>query len=109
MQQSLVRHAAWLRQLPWAHVSVLLAAATVCVAARGAAAQESSPTATEALFAALIRDPAAACPLASRADQRALDRCRTALYGDSALRKSLAPVVLWGRPSPDGRRLRDSN
>jgi hypothetical protein len=25
------------------------------------------------------------------------------------LRKGLAPVVLWGRPSPDGRRLRDTN
>jgi len=104
-----MRHGGWLRPLPRAHVPALLLAAALCLAAGGAASQEVSRPAIEQLFAELIRQTAAACPLASPADQAALDRCRTALYGDSALRRGMAPVVLWGRPSPEGKRLRDTN
>jgi len=73
-------------------------------------AQDSQQSAlVEQLMSTIFREMAVACPLASPSDQAALDRCRAALYGDSAFRKGLAPIVLWGRPSPDGRRLRDTN
>ena len=75
----------------------------------GATAQESQRGAVEHFIGTLVRQTATACPLASPGDQAALDACRTALYGDSAFRKGLAPIVLWGRPSPDGRRIRDTN
>src|SRR5262249_38211641 len=73
-------------------------------------AQDSQhAAAVEQFIGTVIRQTAAACPLASPADQPALDRCRKALYGESALRRGLAPVMLWGRPSPEGRRLKDTN
>jgi hypothetical protein len=75
-----------------------------------AQAQDSQQSAVvEQFIGAIIRQTAAACPIASPSDQSALDRCRAALYGDSAFRRGLAPIVLWGRPSPEGRRLRDTN
>ena len=75
----------------------------------GADAQEAQRGAVEHFFGTLIRQTATACPLTSPADQTALENCRAALYGDSALRRGLAPVVMWGRPSPEGKRLRDTN
>src|SRR5229473_7462740 len=93
-----MRHALWLG-----------AGAVVSAMAVGVGAQESQRGAVEHSTGTLIRQTATACPLTSPADQGALDRCRAALYGDSAFRKGLAPVVLWGRPNPDGRRLRDTN
>ena len=94
----------------WARHAVRLGiGATVSMLAVGAAAQESQRGAVEHFVGTLVRQTATVCPLVSPADQAALDRCRAALYGDSALRKSLAPVILWGRPSPDGLRLRDTN
>lgn len=104
-----MRHPLLFRKLPWIRRAVLIAAAGLCPLVLDARAQEPSRGAVEQFFDALIRPTAAACPLASPADQAALDRCRTALYGDSALRRGLSPVVLWGRPSPDGKRLRDTN
>jgi len=83
--------------------------AAVCAMAVGADAQDSRRGAVEHFIGTLIRQTATACPLASPADQAALDQCRSALYGDSALRRGLAPVVLWGRPNPEGRLLRDTN
>src|SRR5712692_9257214 len=83
--------------------------AVVCAMADGAAAQDSQRGAVEHFIGTMIRQTATACPLTSPADQAALDLCRSALYGDSAFRRGLAPVVLWGRPSPDGRRLRDTH
>src|SRR3954454_21643412 len=41
------------------------------------------------------------CPPASASDQPAFDRCRGSLFGDSALRRSLAPRLLWGRRNED--------
>jgi hypothetical protein len=50
------------------------------------------------------------CPPASPSDQAAFDQCRRSLFGDSALRRSLAPRLLWGRRHQDsGAALRDTN
>src|SRR5437879_6076350 len=50
------------------------------------------------------------CPPASPADQAAFDRCRRSLFGDSALRRSLAPRLLWGRRHQDAAAaLKDTN
>src|SRR5438552_2158955 len=50
------------------------------------------------------------CPPASPADQAAFDRCRHSLFGDSALRRSLAPRLLWGRRNQDAAALlKDTN
>lgn len=39
------------------------------------------------------------CPLTAANDVAAFTACRKALYGDSALRANLAPVLIWGRQS----------
>lgn len=91
------------------HRLLLYAAIGLAAMAGGADAQESERGAVEHFVGTLVRQTATACPITSPGEQIALDRCRTALYGDSAFRRGLAPVVLWGRPSPDGRRLRDTN
>ena len=50
------------------------------------------------------------CPPASPADQAAFDGCRRSLFGDSALRRSLAPRLLWGRRHQDpAATLKDTN
>src|SRR5437764_11079322 len=50
------------------------------------------------------------CPPVSPADQAAFDRCRHSLFGDSALRRSLAPRLLWGRRNQDAAAtLKDTN
>jgi len=94
----------------WGRRRLLLAAgACSLVIAAGAVAQESQRGAVEHFIGTVVRQTAAVCPLASPSDQAALDSCRRALYRDSAFRNALAPVVLWGRPSPEGRMLRDTN
>jgi hypothetical protein len=50
------------------------------------------------------------CPPASPSDQAAFDKCRRSLFGDSALRRSLAPRLLWGRRHQDaGAMLNETN
>jgi hypothetical protein len=50
------------------------------------------------------------CPPASPSGQAAFDRCRRSLFGDSALRRNLAPRLLWGRRNQDaGAALKDTN
>lgn len=50
------------------------------------------------------------CPPASPSEQAAFDRCRRSLFGDSALRRSLAPRLLWGRRNQDaGAALKNTN
>ena len=50
------------------------------------------------------------CPPASPWDQAAFDKCRGSLFGDSALRRSLAPRLLWGRRHQDaGATLKETN
>ena len=88
---------------------LLLSGALMALTTVSVDAQESQRGAVEHFIGTLIRQTATACPLASPADQAAFDRCRAALYGDSAFRRGIAPVVLWGRPNPDGKRLRDTN
>src|SRR6478672_1335391 len=49
-------------------------------------------------------------PPASPSDQAAFDQCRSSLFGDSALRRNLAPRLLWGRRNQDaGAALKDNN
>ena len=50
------------------------------------------------------------CPPASSSDQTAFDLCRRSLFGNSALRRSLAPRLLWGRRHQDaGAMLKETN
>ena len=93
-------------RLHWLRIGVGAALAT---AVGAASAQESPRAAVEHLVGTVVRQTAAICPVVSPDDQAALDRCREALYRDSAFRRSLAPIVLWGRPSPDGKRLKETN
>ena len=51
----------------------------------------------ERLAAEVAGELARLCPPAAPDDQAAFERCRQALFFDSALRRSLAPHVLWGR------------
>jgi len=84
----------------------------ICIAATGGA--QSMPSAEEKqrferLVATLAQEAATLCPLADPADQQALDRCRTSLFKDSYFKRSLARIVLWGRPSPvPNARLKDT-
>ena len=54
----------------------------------------------EQLVATLAQEAATLCPLSDPGDQAALDRCRLAIFNDSYFKRSLARIVLWGRPSP---------
>ncbi|MBR0825333.1 hypothetical protein JQ596_07285 [Bradyrhizobium manausense] len=50
------------------------------------------------------------CPPASPSSQVAFDECRHNLFGDSMLRRSLSPRLLWGRRNQDaGAALKDTN
>ncbi|MBR1282738.1 hypothetical protein JQ597_11885 [Bradyrhizobium sp. AUGA SZCCT0177] len=50
------------------------------------------------------------CPPAAPSDQAAFDQCRRSLFGDSALRRSLATRLLWGRRNQDaGASLNNTN
>src|SRR5215813_8094924 len=55
--------------------------------------------------ATLAQEAAMLCPVADPGDQAALDRCRATLFRGSYFKRSLARIVLWGRPSaaPNGR------
>src|ERR1700716_4578483 len=49
-------------------------------------------------------------PPAPPSEQAAFDRCRRSLFGDSALRRNLAPRLVWGRRNQDaGAALKDTN
>jgi len=84
----------------------------ICIAATSGA--QSMPSAEEKqrferLVATLAQEAATLCPLADPADQQALDRCRTSLFKDSYFKRSLARIILWGRPSPvPNARLKDT-
>ena len=51
----------------------------------------------EQLAANVAAELSRLCPPAQPGDQAAFDRCRHALWDDSALRSSLSQYVLWGR------------
>jgi hypothetical protein len=90
------------------------AAVLVVLALTGASAAQSVPPAEdvrrmERLVATIAQEAATLCPLSAPGDQGALDRCRVALFKDSYFKRSLARIVLWGRPSPvAGARLKDT-
>src|SRR5206468_3171233 len=59
--------------------------------------------------ATLAQEAATLCPLSDPGNQHALDHCRSMLFKDSYFKRSLARIVLWGRPSATpGERLRET-
>src|SRR5882672_10623981 len=91
--------------------AILLAAALF--AGGAAAAEDDLPDLgeeIERMASEVAFDLQRVCPPASPADQAAFDRCRRSLFGDSALRRSLAPRLLWGRRNQDaGAALKNTN
>jgi hypothetical protein len=91
-----------------------VAAVLIVLAIAGASTAQTAPRAedirrVERLVATLAQEAAALCPLSDPGDQDALDRCRSALFNNSYLKRSLARIVLWGRPSPvRAARLKDT-
>jgi hypothetical protein len=57
------------------------------------------PPAIQKMAGDIAAELAAGCPLAAPGDTAAYNACRKALFGESALRASLPPVILWGRQS----------
>jgi hypothetical protein len=90
------------------------AAMIIVLAVSGTSTAHTVPSAedvqrVERLVATLAQEAATLCPLSDAGDQDALDRCRSALFNDSYVKRSLARIVLWGRPSPIRQaRLRDT-
>lgn len=62
----------------------------------------------EATIRQLALELTAVCPLADPGNQKAFDDCRQALFQDSALRRNVNSILLWGRPKPGGT-LKDTN
>jgi len=92
-------HSRWkLARLTLAAVGI---AATAYASAATPAASDAVPV--PGLVQQIARDIATElaqnCPLAPANDVAAYTECRKALYGDSALRANLPPVLLWGRQS----------
>src|SRR6476646_9165332 len=87
--------------------------ATAIVAAGAAPVDDDLPDLGEQIEIMASRvalDLQAVCPPASPSDQAAFDRCRANLFGDSELRRNLAPRLLWGRRNQDaGAALKDTN
>ena len=87
--------------------------ATALVAAGAAPVDDDLPDLGEQIEIMASRvalDLQAVCPPASPSDQAAFDRCRANLFGDSELRRNLAPRLLWGRRNQDdAAALRDTN
>src|SRR5262245_3320215 len=71
-------------------------------------AQEGARADVERVLGEILREVAAACPLATPGDQAAFERCRETLYRNSLLQRSLTPIVLWGRQRADDMRLKDT-
>ena len=90
----------------------LLLAAALC-AGGAAAAEDDLPDLgeqVERMASEVALELQRVCPPASPADQAAFDRCRHSLFGDSALRRNLAPRLLWGRRHQDAAAaLKDTN
>jgi hypothetical protein len=90
------------------------AAMLIVLAVSGTSTAHTVPSAEDAqrverLVATLAQEAATLCPLSDAGNQDALDRCRSALFNDSYVKRSLARIVLWGRPSPMRQaRLRDT-
>ena len=85
--------------------AVLTALGFACASSAQSVPRAEDTRRVEQLVATLAQEAATLCPLSDPADQDALDRCRLALFKNSFFKRSLARIVLWGRPSPvpDGR------
>src|SRR5689334_24263951 len=87
--------------------------ATGLVAAGAAPLEDDLPDLAEQIEAMASRvalELQAVCPPASPSDQHAFDQCRRSLFGDSELRRNLAPRLLWGRRNQDANAaLKDTN
>lgn len=79
--------------------------------ARQAQAAEPAPdrAPVEQVARLLAAELAQSCPLAEAGDEAALADCRTAMYGDSQLRRQMNGIVLWGRQTDPKRTLKDTN
>jgi hypothetical protein len=75
-------------------LQVWIVAAAFAAAAGPATAGQGE---IDQLAAEVAGELATLCPPAAPDDQAAFDRCRQALFFDSALKRSLAPHALWGR------------
>ena len=93
---------------------VNVGAMVVVLVVSGSSAAQPLPRAEEVqrverLVATISQEATTLCPLSDPGDQDALDRCRSALFHNSYFKRSLARIVLWGRPSPvSGASLRDT-
>ena len=102
----------------WGAIARLLASGTFLLAASLFAA-DASPVdddvpdlseQVELVASEVALELQRACPPVSPSDQVAFDQCRSSLFGDSALRRSLAPRLLWGRRNQDPEAaLKDTN
>jgi hypothetical protein len=92
-------------------LAVLAAAAGALLTAPAGAQQDKAvPAAIADMGARIAAELAARCPVADAGDVEAFDRCRAALYGNSALRSNLQPIILWGRQNMDPKvTLRQTN
>ena len=80
--------------------AVLMALGFACASSAQSLPRAEDTRRVEQLVATLAQEAAALCPLSDPGDQAALDQCRLALFNDSYFKRSLARIVLWGRPSP---------
>ena len=94
--QGFIRVCAWL---------ALMAANTVLAQTNTGAAALAR---VERVAAGLASELAAHCPVAAPGSQAAFDMCRTGLYQESLLRRSLSDFVLWGRQRDSNAALRDT-
>jgi len=89
--------------------AVLMALGFACASSAQSVPPAEDMRRVEQLVATLAQEAATLCPLSDPGDQHALDRCRSTLFNDSYFKRSLARIVLWGRPSPvPGARLKDT-
>lgn len=86
---------------------------TLSLGAASVAFAQEEPLAQRPLVEKLVKNVAdelaRLCPAAQPADQAAFNSCRKALFEDSEFKRALAPIVLWGRPSPTGGALKQTN
>src|SRR4030095_2661967 len=80
--------------------AVLMALGFACASSAQSVPRAEDTRRVEQLVATLAQEAATLCPLSDPGDKAALDGCRLALFNDSYFKRSLARIVLWGRPSP---------
>ncbi len=98
---------------PFASRGALLLATALLTAGAWAAEDDPpdlGPEVIESMAFDVALELQRVCPPAAPGDQAAFDRCRRSLFGDSTLRRSLAPRLLWGRQNQNpAAALKDTN